>query len=315
MTPEVIYLDAACGNGCKIAGYYYLSDKEDIKGVVQICHGMAEYIGRYDEMIAELNKAGYHVVGIDMMGHGKSYEANKELGMPKGHFGDSAASARQILTDTMAMHKKAKERFGDTRYILYGHSMGSFVARAIYSAPEYSADFERFVFASTMGANYAAGIGIALTSFVSTIGFGRFSGEWIDLLAFGTYNSKIHHPKTIFDWISTDEEEVARYAADPMLGFTFTNRGFNALFRLVKFIQSDEAYAVLSKKPCLLTYGTCDPVGSYGKGVNKVYSIMKAKRADVRIINYGPYRHEIQREPVRYKYFSDLISFFDEGST
>lgn len=311
MKPEVIYLDAACGDGCKVAGYYYLTDKPDVKGVVQICHGMAEYIGRYEEMIAKVNDAGFHVVGIDMMGHGRSYEANKDLGMPLGHFGDTAASARQILADVMSMHKAAKERFGDTKYILYGHSMGSFVVRAIYSKPEYSCEFDRFVFSSTMGSNPAAGFGVGLTSLISNLGRGRKPGKLINAISFGSYNKRIKDPKTVYDWISTDEKEVEIYIKDPMLGFTFSNRGFNALFRIVRFIQSDEAYAVLAKKPCLFTYGTEDPVGSYGKGVERVIEIMKAKNADVSAINYGPYRHEIQHEPVRDTYFADLIRFFE----
>jgi len=311
MDPEMIYLDAACGNNCRVAGYYFLTDRPELKGVIQICHGMSEYIGRYGEMIARFNEAGYHVVGIDMMGHGRSYEANKDLGMPRGHFGDTAASAKQILADVMSMHQAAKERFGDTKYFLYGHSMGSFVVRAIYSTPEYSGEFDRFVFSSTMGRNGAAKVGIGLSSFISKLGRGRKPGNLLNAIAFGSYNKRIKNPKTLFDWISTDDKEVATYVADPDLGFTFTNRGFNTLFRLVSFIQSDEAYAILAKKPCLFTYGTEDPVGSYGKGVEQVAAIMKSKNADVRTINYGPYRHEIQREPVRDKYFEDLISFFD----
>ena len=74
-----------------------------------------------------------------MLGHGESYEANKAIGMPKGYFGKGKDSMAKTVADIMKLHEKAKEKFGShLPYILYGHSMGSMVARYIYSTPEYA---------------------------------------------------------------------------------------------------------------------------------------------------------------------------------
>jgi alpha-beta hydrolase superfamily lysophospholipase len=96
-----------------------------------------------------------------------------------------------------------------------------------------------------------------------------------------------------------------------MCGFTFTNDGFRTLFGLISFIQSKEAYAVVPDIPCMFTYGNEDPVGSYGEGVEKVIASMKEHGANVKSKSYGPYRHEIQNEPVKEEYFADLTAFFD----
>ena len=146
---------SSTGNGYKTVAFFYPSSAPEIKGVVQICHGMAEYIARYEEMIAELNEAGYHVCGMDMPGHGQTYFLNEEKGYPKGYFGGAKNSWQMLLTDEMGLHEYAVEKFGrkGLKYILYGHSMGSFVVRSIYSTPRYNKQFDGYVFSSTMCPN------------------------------------------------------------------------------------------------------------------------------------------------------------------
>lgn len=310
--PVKITFDSCCGEGLTTVGFFNDSDASEIKGVVQICHGMSEFYGRYDQMAERFNAAGYHVCGIDMQGHGETYFANEDKGIPKGYFGPAKDEWKNLLKDFMRMHEKAVERYGkDITYILYGHSMGSFVVRAIYSMPEYSGEFDGYVFASTMGPNPAVGIARFIAGLRCATGGDKKRGKLLSLLAFGSYLGRVPHPKTKNDWISTDDSEVAAYVADPMLGFNFTNGGFRVLFNIVAFMQSKEAYGSLCGKPCIFTYAGEDPVGGYGKGVEKVIARMKESGVEPKSKNYGPYRHEIQRESVREEYFSDLIDFFN----
>ena len=307
MDSEKVIFDAAIGGGNKINGYFYPSSAEEIKGVIQICHGMAETILRYEEMIGVLNAKGWHVCGMDMLGHGGTYELNKDNDMPKGYFGEGKFAIIKTLADIMKMHEEAKKRFGDDlKYVLFGHSMGSFVARAIFSTPQYSDNFDAYLFASTAGPNNALGIARALSSIMGK----KKEGKFISALAFGNYNKRVKNKKTPYDWISTDEKEVERYMADSMCGFLFTNKGFYDMFTLMTFIQSDRAYDNLSDKPVMFTYGEEDPVGSYGEGVRKVIKNMEDKGIKVKSKSYGPFRHEIQNEPVRSEFFADVDEFF-----
>ena len=63
----------------KIHAIEWLPDR-DIKGVLQICHGMVEYIDRYDEFAEFMSEHGYYVVGHDHLGHGKSIQTEADLG-------------------------------------------------------------------------------------------------------------------------------------------------------------------------------------------------------------------------------------------
>ena len=286
MIKESITFDASTGGGNMIAGFFcpanIRAEGGKSKGVIQICHGMADHFSRYDEMIEYLNGRGFDVCGMDMMGHGQTYEL------------------------------RAKERFGDdVPYFLYGHSMGSFVCRNIYITPEYSKEFEAFIFASTMGPNPAAGAGLALTNMMKIFGRKRAPGKLVNKIAFGTYNRRIDKPKTEFDWVTSDEKEVEKYIADPYAGFLFTNKGFSDLFKLVIRMQKTDAYdSIPLEKPVMLTYGEDDPVGNYGVGVKDVCEILRSKGIVVTEKNYGHYRHEIQNESVRWDYFQDIADFF-----
>ncbi|MBR3082831.1 MAG: alpha/beta fold hydrolase [Clostridiales bacterium] len=313
LVPEKTIFDSSNGNGAKIAGFYYPSSAGEIKGVVQICHGMAEYLARYEEFIGYLNDAGYHVCGMDMPGHGATYELNKDKGYPKGYFGKGKTDADDLIKDVMELHRLARVRFGENvPFYLYGHSMGSAVVRTVFSKPEYSCEFSKYVFSSTMGPNPAVGFARFLTACGCFFGGAKKESTLIDKLAFGSYCKRIKDPKTPFDWLSTEPEEVMIYIDDPMCGFSFTNEGYGVLFKLLGFIQSSGAYHNMPETPCLFTYGSEDPVGSYGTGVEKVISKMRHYGARASAKNYGQYRHEIQHEPVRADYFRDIVEFLDQ---
>ena len=65
------YYDS-CGKG-KIH-FCRWTPRGEFLGIVQIVHGIAEFVERYDEFAEYLNSQGYLVVAEDHMGHGKSIE-------------------------------------------------------------------------------------------------------------------------------------------------------------------------------------------------------------------------------------------------
>lgn len=315
LKPEKISFVSSVGDGVKIIGFFYPSSAKKVKGVVQICHGMAEYLERYRDMIFMLNEARYHVCGMDMPGHGQTYYMNKSAGHPLGYFGGKKNAYGMLLADEMGLHEYAVKRFGrkDLKYILYGHSMGSFVVRNIFSTPRYNKQFDGYVFSSTMGKNSLLGFGKFLANAACILGCKKRPNKLLSALSFGSYLKRIKGAKTTYDWLSTDPEVVQKFIDDPLCKFYFTSDGFRTLFNLIGFMQSKEAYAnVPADRPCLFAYSTEDPVGSYAAGVEKVIEKMKASGADLKAINYGPYRHELMNEPaIKEQYFKDLVDFYD----
>ena len=96
----------------------------EIRAVVQIIHGIAEFIERYDDFAGYLNSLGFLVVAEDHMGHGQS--VGKEGIQGYFHGGWFAA-----VEDSVNLLRQTREEYPDVPYILFGHSMGSFMARTI----------------------------------------------------------------------------------------------------------------------------------------------------------------------------------------
>ena len=155
-------------------------------------------------------------------------------------------------------------------------------------------------------------LGKFLASVACVFGGKKRKNHLLNIIAFGSYTKRIKTATSGLDWLSTDENEVRKYAEDPRCGFTFTSDGFRTLFSIVAFMQSKTAYAQLPDRPSFFAYGSEDPVGSYGTGVEKVIATMTEAGAKVKSKNYGAYRHELMNEPaIKEQYFKDLVDFYD----
>ena len=79
MRKEEFYFDSVC-NTNKIHAVKWVPEGTPLC-IIQIVHGMSEYIERYEEFAAFLTERNILVVGADHLGHGKSMGDN-----PPGYF-------------------------------------------------------------------------------------------------------------------------------------------------------------------------------------------------------------------------------------
>ncbi len=284
----------------------YLPEDGEVKTVLQIAHGMAEHLERYEAFAEALCKKGIAVYINDHLGHGSSIKDKNEL----GYFG-SKDGWKNFVEDCYELTKIAKSENPDKPYIFFGHSMGSFVARA-YSS-KYADEINGAIYCGTAGPNPAAGAGIALTNIIIKFKGDHHRSKLIDKVGFGTYNSKCEG-RTNFDWLSRDEFQVDKYIADELCGFLFTAAGYRDLFSLLSYVSSKEWFSTLSKKlPVLIISGAMDPVCNYSKGIEQVCNLFKnAGKSNVKKILYPDARHEILNESECFDTVcEDVISWID----
>lgn len=263
----------------------------DIQGVVQIIHGIVEHVERYDRFASYLNSLGYVVVAEDHMGHGKS----GGKGCVRGYFYGGWFSA---VTDTLRLMEITREQYPNVPYIIFGHSMGSFMARTIlirYPALTLSGA----VICGTgwiPGAVLQAGYGLA--KIFCRGGKDTKESEKLHNLMFGAYNKKIEHPRTPFDWLNRDRSQVDLYVADPLCGFPETAGLARDMLEGLIYIQSSQNLRRMNKDlPVYFIAGGDDPVGDYGSGVRKtVQMFSKAGMQSVDCKIYPLCRHEILNE-------------------
>ena len=275
--------------------------------VLQIAHGVAEYIDRYDDFARFMNSHGVVVVGHDHLGHGRSVTVN---GTPV-YFGDGA-TWKTVTDDLYVLHTRMKEQYPSLPHVLMGHSMGSFLARS------YLIRYPGTVKAAIlMGTGWQGSIvlsaGLALCNAIASKGADKTS-PLITKLAFGSYNKKIKTPRTPSDWLSVDEENVDAYIADPLCGGEMTVGLFREMLRGIRFNQKFSSLDKMNgETPVLLISGNSDPVGDMGAGINQTYTEFKRSGvADCTVKLYSGLRHEILNEKAhRAEVYGDIWNWME----
>ena len=293
----------------KIRAVLWTPDGE-VKAVLQLIHGMAEYIDRYEDFAAFLCGHGFAVTGNDHLGHGPSAKES-DLGYFTAH-----QPADHVVEDVHLLYEQTKKEYPLVPYFLFGHSMGSFVIRNYLG--KYSEDLSGAIICGT---GYTPGGVLGMARFMSAIktafGGGHVKAPFINAIAFGSYNARIKPAKTVNDWLSVNEENVNRYREDKLCGFTFTGNGFRTLFGLIAGCQKASCFEGVKKDlPILMVAGGEDPVGAYGSGVKTVYEKYKAAGVkDIDMILYDGQRHEILNDDAHEKVYEDLLAFLTSKSS
>lgn len=279
-------------------------DYGNIRGVVQISHGMAEYSNRYAGFALELCKNGYAVFISDHVGHGSSVADKNMLGF----FGENGEET--FVEDMKAFTDIIKSEYNDLPLYLLGHGMGSLIARK-YTA-KYGYLLDGVIYTGTSGQNPALGVGIQLANTLIKQNGPLYRSELLDTIAFGAYNRKTEK-RTECDWVSRDAKEVDKFLADDLCGYKYTVSGMKALFLTLKAVSTRRWYnSVPLSMPILLMSGSMDPIGDYSKGVNEVYkNLKKTGHKYVTLKLYEGARHEILNETNRKEVYGDIISWLN----
>ncbi len=293
MKKEEFYFDSG---KYKLHGVRYTPDEgQEVRCVLQIVHGMAEYVERYEEFASFLTEKGFVVTGEDHLGHGKSVGKKGK----QGYFCEQDP-ATALVENVHRLRELTRELYKDVPYVVMGHSMGSFITRN-YMFRHGKGLAGVVIMGTGMEPLMTVRAAKAVTA-VQKLFFGsRHTSRLVDRLAFGVYNKKIEHPRTDFDWLSRDESRVDQYMADSQCGFVFTVNGFEALFELISRPYRRENLALIPKElPVYVVSGTADPVGGYGDGVKKAYrSLKEAGVKSVELKLYKGGRHELLNETNR----------------
>ncbi len=278
------------------------------KAVLQISHGMCEYIERYDEFASFLARHGYVVCGNDHLGHGHSVRTTEDLGYIAEKDGYKLM-VRDLRKVTEILH----ERYPGLPLAMLGHSMGSFLARKY--AADYKDGADAYIFEGTDGSNPAGKAAEAIISAIQLFKGDRHRSRLITDFSFGSYCSRIKDHPTGFEWVTSDPEKLREYVNDPFCMFTFTLSAYRDLTRVLdEVLEKGWAPKLRKDIPYLLASGEDDPVGDYGEGVKVVYDMMRAAgcdRAEMRL--YPGQRHELHNETGRDKFYNDTLQWLNEA--
>lgn len=274
------------------------------KAILQIVHGMAEYIERYEPLASFLSRHDFLVIGHDHLGHGESIDMDNPL---HGFFceGDSASI---VVEDTFQITQYAKSRYPDTPLFILGHSMGSFVVRNFLK--KYSNMVDGAILMGTTNRRNDIKMAMKMAKGLNTVS-PKTKNPALDKLIFGTYNKKFKPVNSPFSWLSKNEENVEAYEQDEKCGFIFTNNGFYTLLSLIDQATKKNWYTTIQRDlPILIISGEKDPVGNYGKGPRKLaLELSENYFKDVTLRLYSDLRHEILNEKESFDITCDIYDW------
>ena len=277
------------------------------RAVVQIAHGIAEHIARYDAFAAFLAEHGYIVVLHDQLGHGKSAPDEAHLG-----FFSEENGWEKAVQDIRSLHDKTAAKYPGKPYFIFGHSMGSFLTRTYLIRFRTGLDG-----AVISGTGHQSPALVSAGKVMSAIDIRRngpmHKSDFLNKMAFGTYNDKFENPRTSSDWLSRDEAAVDLYNEDPLCGFVPTAGLLHDMMNGIAFVTQPKNIARMKKDlPILFVSGDCDPVGEQGRGVIRAYKcFLKAGMKDVTMKLYHGGRHEMLNETNRAEVYEDVLSWLN----
>ena len=277
------------------------------KLIIQIVHGMCDYAARYEEVALYFNRAGAIVCAEDHLGHGNSVVDSKHY----GYFADKN-STDILIEDTHELTKIMREKYPRTPYFVIGHSMGSFILRNYLT--KYGKELRGAII---MGTGNISSFKCLYAKFVTRI-IKTFKGGWMYRSRF-MYNKTIGNNAKYFEeknpccWLTRDYKIIEKYERDPLCRFRFTLNANYTLFDLIQKSNKKKLIKQIPKNlPILFTSGKDDPVGNFGKGVEKASKKYIANGlTNIKIKLYNNMRHELFNELEKELVYGDIIQYIN----
>lgn len=283
----------------------FIRPEGEIKGIVQISHGMAEHKERYYPFMEYLASCGYISIIHDHRGHGASVKKQEDL----GYFYDD--TAEHIVEDLHQITTYIKEKYPNKKLVLFGHSMGSMVVRKYIK--KYDKEIDQLIVCGSPSKNPLVGLALMIVKMLK-----GFKGEYhrsklIQKLAFGTYNKNIVKPISENAWVCANEETVKAYDEDKLNGFIFTLNGFQNLFTLMKDIYIKQGWQLNHKElPIFFIAGEDDPVIVSTKKWQEAQDFLKEiGYQNVSGKLYQGMKHEILNEKDKKIVFEDILNWIE----
>ncbi len=301
MSKKTLTYPSANGEHNIFANVWTPDDKKEVRGVLQISHGMSEHSGRYADFARFMASRGFVVCANDHAGHGKSVREYF------GYFGKKGYEA--VVKDMHTLTQLMKAEYPNKPYFLLGHSMGSFLSRA-YCA-KHGQELTGILYSGTGVYTPVMGLALAVTRAFIAMRGETAENKFINTINNKMFTSRFAPVKTGREWLSRDTALIEKHAADPVCFFIFTNGGYRDLFMLIRDVSTDGWYRSVPKNlPMYIFSGDADPVGEYGKAVKIFYEkLNKSGCGDVTLKLYKDGRHEMLNEINRKDVYADILTW------
>ena len=284
--------------------YYVYKPSAKPKAVIQITHGMCEYIERYEEFISYMCENDFVVCGHDHLGHGNSVLNNDYL----GYFAPEKGW-QYLVKDTVHMTKLIRSQYPELPLFILGHSLGSLTARVAVSKCGYL--YDGVILLGALNTKLPLDAAMMAADTIRRASGDMCRSELIEKIIYGYTNVRIDDPVNKFGWLTRDDELVYKFYDNPKCNFIFTVSGFCDLIKLFMYAADKKCVeATPEKMPVLILGGEADSIGQWGKGPRELLSVLESRGCtEVQMKLYEGARHELLNEINRAEVYSDILKW------
>lgn len=123
MTKEEKFTFLSADGKTTIHAVKWIPEDGKYEAILQITHGMIEFVERYRPFAEFLTENGFMVVGHDHLGHGDSVASKDDW----GYFAENPSDT--VIADMHALRTMIQKENPGVPYFMMGHSMGSYMLR------------------------------------------------------------------------------------------------------------------------------------------------------------------------------------------
>ncbi len=294
----------------KIHGVSWTPESGEYTAVLQICHGMTEYVERYQEFAAYMTEHGYLVVGHDHLGHGDSVRSREDWGYIADERGE-----QYMIADIHKVRKITQRENPGLPYFILGHSMGSYLLRKYIT--RYGDGLSGAIIVGTGSVpDVVLKTGMRTAECIALLKGWRHRSRLMEKLffsgSFRKFSMGSEDPEN--NWLTKDVSRIEKYYGEPRCSFHFTLNGFYNVMKVVSFDNQMKYMNRIPKDlPIVLLSGENDPVGDLGRGVKRVEKqLRKAGIQDLYCKLYANDRHEILNETDRDVVYGDILAWCEK---
>lgn len=298
---DIIFEDA------KLATYIWYDESIESIGTIQIFHGMAEHILRYNDFAEELVKKGFTVIGHDHYAHGESTSIDKIGVIETGDF------ISKIIDACKTVREYYEKHFKSTKSYLFAHSMGSMAAQRYIEI--YPEDFDKVILCGTDIGSLKYRLAKTLTKYLIKK-YGPISyTKIVNNLSMKPFNKRFKQDHPEFGWLSANKTNIINYENDPYCGATFPTNYYHSISRcLIDAGKKENLNLIRKDLKILFIAGKEDPVTNYSKSTEKILRRFKKLNIEAKATIYYGARHELLNEEqiTKNEVTNDIINFYLE---
>ena len=295
----------------ELQGYLWETDAKKPRGVVLIVHGAGEYCARYDHFATFLNDKGFHVIGNDHLGHGKT---SKDLSHV---YFDSSIGFHKVYEGVKTLRDYIGEQFPKLPVIMFAHSMGSFIGRyaLLYDQNRY----DMAIFSGTgLFSTGKLRMGRILASIIAKMKGDHYVSEWFNDRFMGAHIRDLQEKGIInkrVEWISQDPQILREFNEDKYCGIPFSIGAQRDLIQFIPEIQDKQRIEKTASATAIyFLSGDQDPLGDYGGDIKKLYEIYReCGYSNVKYTVFTNTRHEIINDIERQRHYEMILTWIERN--